>query len=269
MNYSCSYNGRETLLILSTICTNGTDITSVECVKITNHATLVLRYFQGVWFLIVFLFGAIGNLTTLISIPFAARKKLYGLDQNFKTTTIFILHLSFVDFVRSILYTFPTGCAMLVQKWPFGEFCCKLCGYASTLTLLAEVMAVNLIAISRCLDLSMKEKWMDWSHIRINSLILITFAWIPGILLVIPSITDYKVGWMCNYGACEWFYEDENWLWVYNIIIISSILIMIISYVVIWKTARTSSLSLKKLGSLSSQPHIQKNSITHDPIRIM
>ena len=75
MNYSCNSSDTDNYKTIGKLCVNGSDTTLVECVKYTDQASLVLKYIQGVWFLLIFILGTIGNLATLICIPFAVKKK--------------------------------------------------------------------------------------------------------------------------------------------------------------------------------------------------
>jgi len=125
---------RDNYTALSEVCTNGTDSVNIECVKHDDVVTLVFRYLEGVWYFIIFLIGTFGNFATLVSIPFAVNRKLNGFDQNFNSTTIFILYVSFVDLCHCLMYTLPTSYAMLFQQWPFGTFWCNLCGYVQSIT---------------------------------------------------------------------------------------------------------------------------------------
>ena len=51
--------------------------------------------------ILVAIFGASGNLLTLLAIPWAQKKKILGFDKTpaSKYTTIFILNLAFADFL--------------------------------------------------------------------------------------------------------------------------------------------------------------------------
>ena len=53
--------------------------------------------------IIVAIFGAGGNLLTLLAIPWAKRKKILGFDRSpLKYTTIFIVNLAFADFLYCV-----------------------------------------------------------------------------------------------------------------------------------------------------------------------
>ena len=54
--------------------------------------------------IIVALFGAVGNLLTLLAIPWAEQKKMLGFDKSpSKHTTIFIVNLAFADFLYCVI----------------------------------------------------------------------------------------------------------------------------------------------------------------------
>ena len=89
MNGTIACNiGNEEYDVLSEICTNGSDTSNFECVKIIDETTMLIRYASGIWFLFISLLGTFGNLATLICIPFSARRKLFGFDKNFSNLSL-------------------------------------------------------------------------------------------------------------------------------------------------------------------------------------
>ena len=65
--------------------------------EVTLNSIDIIRKILGIWLILIGTVGFLGNLATLITIPYSAKQKRHGLDRNFNTTTIFILHLSCVD----------------------------------------------------------------------------------------------------------------------------------------------------------------------------
>ena len=239
----------ENFITIGELCVNGSDTTLVECYKYVDEVTLGFKYLEGVWFLIVFLLGTFGNLATLVCISFSVKRKLLGFDGTLKSTTIFIMNLSLIDMIHCLVFTLPNSYSLLSQKWPFGSFWCKFCGYVSGWSWYSAMIAVNLIGISRYLDLKMNRKWVQWSHKGMNSMIVILCSWIPGIILINPKITTFTSIWMCDVGTCDFAPLDETWWWIFNAVAITSILMMCICYLNILSLAKQSEKTLQKLGN--------------------
>ena len=76
--YQC--NGTENKFWLSYICTNGSDTTGFECYNdyyTQSKTAYVIRKGLGVWLVLIGILGAFGNFYTLLSIPFASKKKIW------------------------------------------------------------------------------------------------------------------------------------------------------------------------------------------------
>ena len=119
---------------LNVICTNGSKSSDAQCIKYDDNVSLIVRYLSGGWFFVISVLGIFGNFMTLICIPFSSQRKLYGLDKNFKVSTIFILFVSFIDFWRCLLYSLPYSLGLLSKSWFFGTFWCHMCSYVLVIT---------------------------------------------------------------------------------------------------------------------------------------
>lgn len=87
-----------------------------------------------------------------------------------------ILNLALIDFIRCSTYTFSNGFALLSRSWHFGSFWCKLCGYISGWAIYSDILALNIIGISRCMNLKIKHKWLKLTKTGIASTVLISFS---------------------------------------------------------------------------------------------
>ena len=85
----------------------GTDV--FECYKDHGPMTDARRISTGVWHILIAFIGIYGNMTTLIAIPYAAKKKRHGIHNDYSTTTVFLLYLSFVDLLHCVLMAIPRG----------------------------------------------------------------------------------------------------------------------------------------------------------------
>ena len=84
MDEYTSCNGTENKYWLSHICTNGSDTTNYECYNkyyLEESMPYVIRKGLGIWLILVGIIGGIGNLYTLISIPFAAKRRPFSVKR--------------------------------------------------------------------------------------------------------------------------------------------------------------------------------------------
>ena len=204
--YSC--NGMEHKYWLSYICTNGSDTTGFECYNeyyTSNHTAHIIRKGLGIWFILIASFGIFGNLYTLLSIPVAARRKQFGFDQNFQTNTIFILHLCFIDFLNCITYILPHGIIHLQEQWLFPPFGCSFIVIMGMVTVSADAITLALIAISRCLNMIIPQRWENFCGTNSKLGLLLISVWVvSGIQLIPFGFKNYGVepGWDCEIGVC-------------------------------------------------------------------
>ena len=71
--------GYEDIVLLSKLCTNGSNVNGwYDCVPASLYHC-PYRISLGVWALIIMFIGVLGNLLTLLAIPYAARRKRYPL----------------------------------------------------------------------------------------------------------------------------------------------------------------------------------------------
>ena len=201
--HECPNAGEDSSIDFPLICTNGSDTTLFECVEHTEGAPLVLRYIQGIWFLLVFILGTFGNLSTIIAIPLAIKINITGFQQAHRITNFFIWHLSVVELWHCITYTFGTSYAMLVQSWPFGTLWCIVCAGTSGMTFYLQLISLNLIGISRCVLI--KTKRVLWYKYAYLFAALVIILWIPCVILFFPSFTGITFGWHCYAGACDFY----------------------------------------------------------------
>ena len=255
-------NGSESIYNLSGVCLDNYDETSYECrVEFTN-ATLVARYIEGAWLILVAILGIFGNLATLLSISFSAMRKSNGLHRKFKNVTIFILHLCLVDLIWCLFCALPASYESLMREWPFGKTACSLKVILSQMLVLTESFSVAFISLSRCLDLTKSNAWRKVTGHKFFLFVMLIFP----MVIALPSMIPYFIpsmevtfGWNCAIGRCGLIQvcmkdscefevprglEFIGWYLITGILI--SILITGICYIVIWKKAMGSSNYLRK-----------------------
>lgn len=265
---------------LSNLCTNGSDISAAECVKDIDSLTKAIRYFTGSWCVMVAFLGIFGNLATFLSIPFAAKRKLHGLDEKFRTTHIFIVHLSFIDLCYCLCFALPQSFSFFINYWPFGTILKKASYTAGLITSVADLIAVASISISRCLDLTRTNFWQKCSDNWFALLLMLSFPWLLVIfmwtILVVLQPYGFEVGWDCVTGMCGLMplcnqtkcNEDEivvlsqttgpYVIAFYSPMFLSSSF----SYFIIWKKVRSATVELIRMGNTNIDLHEREVKMT-------
>ena len=269
--YTCNSTNE---ILLSQLCTNRSEETHhAECVLPYDELTLAFRNVAGAWMILIGILGTFGNLTNLFSISLAIKRKLYGLDDNFRSTTIFILHLSFIDLLMALFGILPLSFQLLAQRWDLGITLCK--AYAIFVQIIGpiEASALASIAVTRCIGLMKRNNWESFSRKTRNIILLLITPWLLSLPTVLPYMiksSNVEVGWSCTFGLCgtisscqrstspDSCYEESSWIDdfipIYMLVLVlSSIIIITTCYVLINQNARRSSEQLKKQEHLIQQ----------------
>ena len=268
-------NNTEQIYMLSQLCPAALDLSKLECVKSYGFETDVIRKAAGIWITLAGFLGIFGNVVTLTTVPYAAKHKLYGFDRKFRSGTIFILHLALMDLLHCILIVIPLGVQFSSSHSPSGQNSCRIYLYGGVATMVVDMLALTLVALSRCLDIAMKEKWTKFCEKWRNISFLIFPTWIIGITTVvfffIIEQDGIETGWKCETGGCGWIHSCDKYtvpnseigmykncskgtpLWrltYFATLFIPSICIMVIivSYIGIWYKVRRSTKYFQSLG---------------------
>ena len=114
----------------------------------------------------------------------------YGLERNYNSTTIFTLHLAFIDFSFCVVciphYTF----AFISDHWMFGESLCKWSGPIIFLVTFVDWICLGFIALSRCLNMTKPKLWNSFCNKKINLVIILVGMWVLSALLTLPSFLE-------------------------------------------------------------------------------
>jgi hypothetical protein len=225
--------------------------------------------------LLVGVLGVLGNLATLVTVPYAVRQKRHGLHKNFYNSTIFILNLSFTDLCHCLCFVLPQGILYFCEHSPFGGFGCLIIMSGCVLSVTCDMLAMALISLSRYLDISYKEKWNQICDLKKNVMLLLALFWTPGLLSIpllifIYSHDSVKPGWDCRYGACGFLqsydvgmhpkaiediettnYNSWNLMYIYTIFVpLFSFVVMIVCYLFIWRKVHKSAKYLSGTESM-------------------
>ena len=105
-------------LELSSACLLPRNDPSLECFP---HQPGLAR-FAGAWCAANAAFGSIGNMLTLLAIPYAIRRRRFGL--RFHCTHIFVINLALADFLYCALNLPTYAMQYLAEGWPLSEELC-------------------------------------------------------------------------------------------------------------------------------------------------
>ena len=207
-------NTTEEIYLLSKLCPEALDLSKLECVKSYGLTTDVIRQVAGIWITTVGFLGVAGNIATLTTVPYAAKNKLYGFDRKFRSSTVFILHLALMDFLHCSLIVIPLGIQFSSNQSPFGKFACRIILYGGAATMVVDMLALSLVALSRCLDMVINEKWANFCEKWRNIFCLISSTWIVGVITVIFFFIieedGIETGWKCETGGCGFIHSCEK-----------------------------------------------------------
>ena len=141
MNYSTleleylSCNTIEHQQILHKVCLNMTarKLFDIDCVPNMDRLGVSdanrklfypLRISLGIWCIFAAVVGILGNILTLLALPFARSNRRHRVDEIWNTSTIFILHLAVVDLMFCIISIPSFSIAFLSQGWEYGNMPC-------------------------------------------------------------------------------------------------------------------------------------------------
>ena len=78
--------------------------------------------------------------------------------------------------------------------------------YPGVVTLVADMIAICIVALSRCFDTIMRQKWTEFCDKKRNLAILFSVIWIPSLIALLNSfIIEWHgivPGWHCETGGC-------------------------------------------------------------------
>ena len=201
----------------------------------------------GIWNMIL---GMFGNFMTLIAIPIAMRRKRYGLQHNWYSSTIFIVHLAFYDFLFCVFgmqeqIRENVGAAVYV-----GSAYCKLSFKIVPLIVQGSWYALACVAIATACQVVFQRSWIDFCDKR-KAIMIMLLIMIFNLVTSLPQLlnTTFEYHYNNVTGICEaidlaklkgippsW---SKDWLKVthYLSFTITCVLIFL-SYFFIWRQMR-------------------------------
>ena len=120
------------------------------------------------------------------------------------TSTVFVLHLAFVDLVYCVFCLPSYWFGFNHTFWPYGDYYCKLTIALVMVTEHANWFCLGMIAITRCLGLVVKKFWDDFCKWT-NVLAILMSSWLWVIAIDWPLWIDRSLafGFHCKMGKCD------------------------------------------------------------------
>ena len=242
--------------LLSHFCLNGSfsDLSVMEwnlrCFP-TYQEYVELRRATGIWCLFTFILGILGNLLTLVAVPYAKWRHRHGFHRTFWTTDIWILHLALCDLLFCIVgaphYFIPYLGFRYVQGFGW-DTVCQVSFVIEILTIRNDWLLVSFIAMTRAINFRYPTKWRAFCDKKSNIFISQLSSWILQILFMLPVfLQDSKTfGYNCLMGKCSHIPTGKdssnmlaNHAWITNVlpyvlVVGFPTVIISISYFIIW-----------------------------------
>ena len=223
--------------LLSHVCLNGSfahlsrDEWNTRCFP-TIQEDVVIRRFTGFWSLFNFIAGIIGNLLTLVAIPYATRKRRYNFQNTFWKTDIWILHLAFCDLVFCIFCAPHYFIPYLGFRYPQGPGSDYMCTFSFIITILTftnDWLLVAIVSLTRVFIVKTPEKWEIFCNNKLYVFLAMISTWIFQVLVMLPIFIQpsIDIGYNCLMGKCNYVPTGEFliirflrycciWRWIFN-----------------------------------------------------
>ena len=212
-------SGYETEL-LSHVCLNGSfaHLSRKEWNKRcfpTINEDVTIRRITGIWSLFNFIAGTVGNLLTLIAIPYAARKRRYNFQSTFWRTDVWILHLAFCDLSFCIFCAPHYFIPYLGSRYPQmigSDYACTLSFIITILTFTNDWLLVAIVALTRVFMVKCPDGWGEFCNNKIYVFSVFISTWIFQILVMLPIFIQpsIDIGYNCLMGKCNYVPTGNN-----------------------------------------------------------
>jgi len=128
----------------------------------------------------------------------------FKLEDNWKTSTVFILNLAAVDLVYCVVCLPSYIFAFNRTFWPFGHTWCQVTMALILVTAHANWFCLGLIALTRCLGLLRKNFWAQFCNWTNISLVFVAvWVWVIAINLPLYMEQMLAFGFNCRMGKCD------------------------------------------------------------------
>ena len=227
-----------------------------------------LRRSTGAWSLFNFLVGIMGNLLTLLSIPYAKSKRRYDFHLTFWETDVWVLNLALCDLIFSMFCAPHYFIPYLGYRYPQGygsDIFCEVSFALSQISITNHWFCLAMIALTRAIKMKHASKWTDFCHKKRNIFAVCICCWILQVFIMLPIFIDPRIetGYHCLMGKCNYsptgeaplpLFEMHPWIvkklpfWAKFFI---PFFVIVGSYLTIWMHLRKTRRSVNRLTNLN------------------
>ena len=215
--------------------------------------------YTGIWGIINFLVGILGNLLTLTAIPYAAKRQRHNLHKNWYASTVYILNLAVFD-LGFCIFGMPNDILLnLGIAWPFGNIGCKVFNFLGPIFAYGDWYALGLIAITRALYMVKAKDWEAFCYDKRKALALIVGLWAFNIILCVPRFYPSGKEYMNDEysGTCQYVEESSSEVASYSLTVLHKLphymafsitfATIIVTHFIIWRLVSEKRRKLKFL----------------------
>ena len=245
--------------IMSQFCVNGSasDLNEEDWIRIcfpTYHVQNDVGHkIAGVWGLLVMIIGIVGNLLTLIAVPYAKWKRRHDFHLQFWTTHIWVLHLALAELIwcvipLPVLFVIPYLGGRYAQG-PGMDVFVKACFIIGHQCVYTDWLLLAFIVMTRALHVKFPRKWKLFCDNRLYVTMLLLLPWIISTFYILPHAIQPSLdfGYHCLYGYSTYiptgeaslpFLADNKWILDLLPGVVAFFLpltMIIVSFIVIWR----------------------------------
>lgn len=166
----------------------------------------------AVIYTIVFVVGFLGNTLVIYVVVRYAKMKT--------VTNMYILNLALADELYILGIPF-LGTNSALSYWPYGDFFCKVCMTADTMSQFSSTFCLTVMSIDRYLAVVYPFRSAKWRKPKVAK-ILNGMVWVVSFLIVLP-VTIYSHV-QEQFNTCNITWPDPHDLWSIVFILYTSIL---------------------------------------------
>lgn len=178
----------------------------------TTAASMPVDVATAVIYTIVFVVGLMGNMLVIYVVIRYTKMKT--------VTNIYILNLALADeiYILGIPFLFTNN---VLSYWPYGDFFCKVCMTADTMSQFASTFCLTVMSIDRYLAVVHPIRSTRWRKPQVAK-VLSSMMWVVSFLVVLP-VTIYS-NVQKDPDTCNVIWPEPNKLWSIAFILYTAIL---------------------------------------------
>jgi hypothetical protein len=114
----------------------------------------------------------------------------HGLHRSYNTTTVFVLHLAFVDLCCCIILGPIYASMYFPDRWLWGATTCQMAYPIILFFTFIDWASLSFVALTRCINLMRPVLWTNFCDKKINVILTISSIWVFGGLWILPDIIE-------------------------------------------------------------------------------